>query len=127
MELITDLFTKTPSIIEVYYIILGVSFIGFILFGLFPEQIALKLFIPYRQVVVQSHKHKKKKKEYNWSQALKRQSILLLVIFIYSIAVLLLTNLYGVNIAKIGLGILALIIILGGIWVDPVIRRKTTK
>ena len=120
MDLIRSFFIEAPNAIEIYYLVLGISLLGIILYNVLPERIALKLFIPYRIVAYRATLHKNEKKEYDWSKALNRQSILLLIVFVYSIIILLLTHLYGAIVAKVGLGILAFLFIIGAFWIDPV-------
>ena len=119
MNTITNFFTEAPSITGMFYAIIGVSLLGILLFNFLPRKIALKLFIPYRIVSHRATLHKKDNKEYDWSAALKKQSILLLAVFVLSVAILFLTSLYGTMVANIGIVALVFFFIIGSFWVDP--------
>lgn len=119
MDLITSFFTETPTITEMYYVILGLSLLGFFVFRFLPEKTALKLFVPYQLISHRAFLHKKDKREYNWSIALRRQSIVLLGVASISILILVLANMYGTIVSKVGLGVLAIVVLLGALWVDP--------
>lgn len=119
MDIIKDFFTEGPNSIEFFYLVLVLSFIGFVLFKRLPERIALKFFVPYRMVTYRTTGDRPMNKDYDWTKALNRQSILLLIICIFSMFVLFLSNVYGIIVAKVALGILALLAMIGGYWIDP--------
>lgn len=119
MENIMNFFTEAPTLVEAYYVIIAICLLGIFIFTFLPESIALKLFIPYRLISHRSFLHKKEQREYDWASALRKQSILLLAAAFLSVLILLFTSFYGRIVAKVGLGILAVLFIGGGIWIDP--------
>ena len=113
MDIINKFFTETPSIIEMLYIIIGVSALGIFIFHFLPEEKALNWLVTYRG-------YYSKREEYDWVKTLRKHTIFLSMIFIYSLLTLILTYIFGDTIAKIGLLILAVLALIGSFFLNPV-------
>ena len=113
MDIINKFFTETPSIIGMLYIIIGVSALGIFIFHFLPEEKALNWLVTYRG-------YYSKREEYDWVKTLRKQTIFLSMIFIYSLLTLILTYIFGDTIAKIGLLILAVLALIGSFFLNPV-------
>ena len=113
MDIINKFFTETPSLIGMLYIIMGVSALGIFIFHFLPEEKALSWFKVYRA-------YYSKREEYDWVETLRRQTIFLSMVFIYSLLTLILTYIFGDTIAKIGLLILAVLALIGSFFLNPV-------
>lgn len=113
MDLIKKFFTESPTIISLVYLILGVSLGGSMLFHFLPEEKALHWFVTYRG-------YEGKKEEYDWTATLKRQTIYLFSVFIYSTIIVLLSFLFGEGVAKLGIPVLAVLVLFASFWLNPV-------
>lgn len=113
MDIINKFFTETPSIIGMLYIIIGVSALGIFIFHFLPEEKALNWLVTYRG-------YYSKREEYDWVKTLRKRTIFLSMIFIYSLLTLILTYIFGDTIAKIGLLILAVLALIGSFFLNPV-------
>lgn len=113
MDIINRFFTERPSFIGMLYLIIGVSALGVCLFHFLPEEKALKWLTLYKG-------YYSKREKYNWVKTLKKYTIFLSIIFMYSLLTLIFTYLFGKTIAKIGLLILALLVFIGTFWLNPV-------
>lgn len=113
MHLINKFFTETPSPRGMLYIIMGVSALAIFIFYFLPEEKALNWFTVYRAYYF-------KRDEYNWETTLRRQTIFLSMIFIYSLSTLILTYIFGEIIARIGLLILPVLALIGILFLKPV-------
>lgn len=113
MEIISEFFTGKPDITEIIYIILVVSASSFSIFHFLPEEKALKYFTVYRG-------YRTKKENYDWNKTLRKQSIFLLLIFIYSLMLLIFTYFFGEKLAKIGLLLLAFLVLIASFFLEPV-------
>lgn len=113
MKIIKHFFTEAPTIIEMFYMIAGVSLSGSLIFRFFPEKKALECFVTYRG-------HKGRDEDFDWTATLERQTIFLFSIFIYSIIILLLSLSYGESVAKVGGIILVVLVFIVLFWLEPV-------
>ena len=113
MDIINKFFTETPSIIGMLYIIIGVSALGIFILHFLPEEKAIKWLTTYPLFGVE-------REEYDWLKTLRKQTIFLSMIFIYSLLTLILTYIFGDTIAKIGLLILAVLALIGSFFLNPV-------
>lgn len=111
--MIEKFFTEAPTIIELFYLIAGISLVGSLLFNFLPEEKALQWFVTYRG-------YERKKEEYDWTATLRRQTIFLFTIFIYSVIILLLSAFSGEGVAKIGGIILVVLVFIAIFWLEPV-------
>lgn len=113
MEIISNFFIGKPSLIGIIYIILVVSALSFSIFYFLPEEKALKYFTIYRG-------YRAKKEKYDWTKTLRKQSIFLLLIFIYSTVLLVFTYLFGEKIAERGLLLLIVLTFIGSFFLEPI-------
>ena len=112
MDIINKFFTERPSLIGLLYIITGVSALGIFIFHFLPEEKALKWFATYRG-------YYSKREEYDWGKTLRKRTIFLSLVFIYSLLTLILTYIFGNTVAKIGLLILAVLVLIGSFFLNP--------
>lgn len=117
MDIINKFFTETPSVIGMFYIIIGISLLGIFIFKFFPEEKALKWLISYGGYYPEREK-------YDWSKTLKRRTVFLFIILIYCILILSLSYLFSKTIAKIGIGILAIFVLIGSFFLEAVEKNK---
>lgn len=113
MDIIIKFFTEAPNIIEMFYVIIGVSLLGIFIFHFLPEEKALKWLITYWG-------YYSKREKYDWVKTLRKNTVFLLMIFIYSFFILIFTYVFGKIIAEIGIWILAVLVFIGSFWLYPV-------
>ena len=120
MEIIKNFFTEAPTIIELFYLIAGISLTGSLLFHFLPEEKALQWFVTYRG-------YERRKEEFDWTATLKRQTIFLFSIFIYSVIILMLSSFFGEGVAKIGLWVFATLVLFASFWLEPIKKEVRFK
>lgn len=113
MEIISKFFTEKPSVIGIIYLILGTSGSAFLIFHFLPKEKALNFFTTYRG-------YRTKKEKYDWTKTLRKQSLFLLLIFVYSLMFLIFTYLFGEKLAEVGLLLLAFLAFIASFFLEPV-------
>lgn len=120
MDIIRKFFTEAPNVIEMFYIILGVSALGTFIFHFLPEKKALKWLVTYRGYYF-------KREEYDWVKTLRKNVVFLSMVCIYSLIILIFTYIFGKTIAEVGIWILAVLVFIATFWLDPVKKDRSEK